>query len=94
MSDHPKNVRDTRDAFVQAIADARAAGYRVDASAGIGDINASETARVGAAAQPAPGDEYDSMSKAAVVELAAARGLDASGTKADIVARLKNPPAV
>lgn len=93
MTDHPKNVREAREALVVAVNEARAAGYRVDGA--VPDFAASETAKVGAAARPAPGDEYDAMTKSALSELAVARGLDlpASSTKADIIAALKNPPA-
>lgn len=95
MTDHPKAVSEAREALVAAINAARAAGYRVDGAQYVAEINASETAKVGASARPAPGDEYDAMTKASLVELAAARGIEVAGshTKADIIAALKNPPA-
>lgn len=64
MTDFVKKVCDARDAFVAAINEARQAGYRVDTPGGLAEINASETAKVGAVARPAPGDEYDHMTKA------------------------------
>ena len=91
MTDHAKKVSEARDAFVEAINEAKAAGYRVDTPGGLAEINASETAKVGATAVPAPGDEYESMHKSALVELATARGIavPSGATKADVIALLK-----
>lgn len=49
MTDHPKAVREARDALVAAIGAARAAGYRVDGGGDLAGIHASETAKVIAA---------------------------------------------
>jgi len=81
-----------------AITAAREAGYRVGFPHQVEDLPAiavSATARVGQAARPAPGDEYEAMTKHALVELATARGIEISSnaTKADIIAALKAPPA-
>jgi hypothetical protein len=40
--------------------------------------------------QPPPPPDYDALLKAEVVEIAKARGIDATGTKAEIVARLQS----
>jgi hypothetical protein len=96
MADLENAVRDAAAKLHEAVKAATDAGYRVEwptNAAGLPAIAVSETAKVGAAAVVQPGDEYDAMSKAAVVELAAARGLDTSGTKAEVIDRLKNPPA-
>ncbi len=89
--DYAKNVRECADALKAAIAEAVAAGYRVD-NVGSLDIGVSETAKVGAAKVVAPGEEYDHMSKSALVELAGARGIElpSGSTKAEIAALLKN----
>jgi hypothetical protein len=39
--------------------------------------------------EPAPPPDYDNLLKAEVVEIAKAKGIDATGTKAEIVARLQ-----
>jgi hypothetical protein len=40
---------------------------------------------------PAPSTDYNTLLKADLVSLAEKRGLDTSGTKADLVARLDKP---
>ena len=41
-------------------------------------------------APPEPDPDYDALLKVDVVEIARERGVDTSGTKADIVARLRS----
>lgn len=97
MATNEQAVRDAALALRDAIADAVAAGYRIDwpsNAAGLDKIAISETGRIGQSVPLAPGDEYDAMTKAALVELAVARGLDvpSGATKADVIVLLKNPP--
>jgi hypothetical protein len=98
MADKEKPVRDAALALKTAIDEATAAGYRIEwpgNPSGLATIAISETGRVGEAEKPAPGDEYESMTKAALVELATARNIDihSGATKADVIAALKNQPA-
>lgn len=98
MSDIEARVRAAALSFHDVVKEATAAGYRVDMprdADGLVAIAISETAKVGLVAKPAPGDEYDAMTKAALVELATARGIDipSSFTKAEVIAALKSPPA-
>ena len=90
-------VRDAAMKLHEAISSAEKEGYRVDwpTRAGLPSIAVSETGKIGAAARPAPGDEYDAMHKTALVELALARGIavPSGSNKADVIALLKNPPA-
>lgn len=87
-------VREAARNLQQAIAVAQAEGYLVawpSRPADLGAIAVSETGRVGAAAPPALGAEYEVMTKAGLYELATARGLDPKSdwTKADLIAALK-----
>lgn len=98
MTSSENAVRDAAVQLHDAIVAAQADGYRVDwpaTPAGLQSIAVSETAKVGAVARPAPGDEYDAMTKASLSELAAARAIEvpSGATKADIIALLKSPPA-
>lgn len=94
-TNHETTVREAALALKKAINEADAAGYRIawpGNAASLEHIAISETGRVGATEKPAPGDEYEHMTKAALVELAAARGVEISSgaTKAEVIAALKN----
>lgn len=98
MANHEQAVRDAAAALGTALTEATAAGYRIhwpSNAAGLDAIAISETGRVGAAARPAPGDEYEAMHKTALVELAVARGISvpSGSNKNDVIELLKNPPA-
>lgn len=97
MADTENRVRKAAQELHDAIVAARGEGYRVHYPSlveNLPKIAISETRKVGEAARPAPGDEYEAMTKHALVELATARGIElASGaTKADVISALKSPP--
>lgn len=97
MSSTEQRVRAAARELREAVRAAEAEGLRVTwptYADGLDTIQVSATAKFGQVPQPAPGDEYDAMTKGALIELANARGVEIAhnATKADIIQALKSPP--
>lgn len=93
-TDHESKIRGLANNLHDAIRAAEGAGFRVTYPGSVHDLPAiaiSETGRVNPV--PGPGDDYELMSKAALVDLATAKGLPTTGNKADLIATLRAPPA-
>lgn len=92
-TNYEQNVRDAAEALRAAVEEAEANGYRVSLPGRASDLGAIAISETGARNAPLPaGEEYDRLSKAALLELATARGLDpaANATKAELATLLRS----